>query len=316
MAASPRSAREEDRARDGAPTHSEIGDGLSRRPDRRRKFRAPNGRPPADAPRDQPTTLDAPPQPDESPATSGLLERPTELQGDRRGYVLRRWLLVADVAGLCGALLIVQLFGGLVPGSGHYLLFDFVAFVIAVPAWLLLLRAYGLYHVDSRRADHALSEEITPMLQMTALSCWGLLLVCSATGIAQVAISRLALLWVSVFALLLGFRAITRGRARRQDWYRQSTLVVGTPSQSSALMAKIKRHPEYGLDVVACLELPDAAVGTGVDGRGGAAAAAPDRLTGGEAAVLRTVGELRVDRVVLAASVGGLCEHSTLLSEL
>src|SRR3954468_7554252 len=201
----------------------------------------------------------SPPRPaSDASATPGLLDRPAELHGDRRGFVLRRWLLVADVAAFCGALAVVQVFGGLVPHSDHYLKFDLVAFVIAVPTWLLLLRAYGLYHTDSRRADHALSEGIAPLLQMTALSCWGLLLVCSATGLAPLSIPRLGLLWVAGFTLLLGFRAAVRARARRQDWYRQSTLIVGTSAQSAALLAKIERHPEWGVDVVACLDLPDA----------------------------------------------------------
>src|SRR3954454_181981 len=208
--------------------------------------------------------------------TPGLLAPPAELHGDRRGFVLRRWLLVADVAAFCGALAVVQVFGGLVSHSDHYLKFDLVAFAIAVPAWLLLLRAYGLYHIDSRRADHALSEEITPMLQMTALSCWGLLLVCSATGIAPLSISRLALLWVASFTLLLGFRAAARARARRQDWYRQSTLIVGTSAQSAALLAKIERHPEWGVDVVACLDLPDAANGAHEVNGNGTRAVGPD----------------------------------------
>jgi exopolysaccharide biosynthesis polyprenyl glycosylphosphotransferase len=160
------------------------------------------------------------------------------------------------------------------------------------------------------------SEEIAPVIQMTALSCWWLLLVCSGTGFAPLSISRLALLWGAGFTLLLGFRAAARARARRQDWYRQSTLIVGTSAQSASLLAKIERHPEWGVDVVACLELPDAANGADKADDNGTHAVGPAELTDSEAAVLRTVAELGVDRVLLSASAGALSEHSTLLSEL
>jgi exopolysaccharide biosynthesis polyprenyl glycosylphosphotransferase len=264
---------------------------------------------------ERPIPSSPPRQASDESAAPGLLDRPAELHGDRRGFVLRRWLLVADVAALCGALAFVQIFGGLVPSSNHYLTFDLVAFVIAVPTWLLLLRVYGLYHTDSQRADHAVSEEIAPVVQMTALSCWGLLLVCSATGFAPLSISRLALLWGAGFTLLLGFRAAARARARKQDWYRQSTLIVGTSAQSAALLAKIERHPEWGVDVIGYLELPDADGAHKADGNG-TRAVGPAELTDSEAEVLRTVAELGVDRVLLSASAGALGEHSTLLSEL
>src|SRR4051794_28212791 len=43
----------------------------------------------------------------------GPLERPADLHGDRRGFILRRCLLVADVLALSAAMAIVELFGGL-----------------------------------------------------------------------------------------------------------------------------------------------------------------------------------------------------------
>src|SRR4051812_13581491 len=67
------------------------------------------------------TIPNSPPRPaTDASATPGLLERPAELHGDLRGFVLRRWLLVADVAALCAALAFVQIFGGLVPSANHY----------------------------------------------------------------------------------------------------------------------------------------------------------------------------------------------------
>jgi exopolysaccharide biosynthesis polyprenyl glycosylphosphotransferase len=237
--------------------------------------------------------------------------RRAALQGDRRGFILRRLLLLADAAALCVAVVIVEAFGGLVPQSHRSLALDLSFFLVMVPAWLLLLRAYGLYHVDSRRADHGVAEEIAPMLQMTALAGWSLLLALSALGVGDVVLTSLVLFSVSAFGLLLGFRAATRAWARRWPWYRQNTLVVGTPEESAALLAKTVRHPEYGINVVACLELPHT---TG--GQARVRSVDSGRLTTGDVDVLQVVADMDVDRVMLASSVGSLCERTTLLSEL
>src|SRR4051812_22364129 len=68
------------------------------------------GRPQAGGPevRPQPTGFASTPlqrtQPQPLSSKLGLPERPARLQGDRRGYVLRRRLVVADAAALCLAL--------------------------------------------------------------------------------------------------------------------------------------------------------------------------------------------------------------------
>src|SRR4051794_13978422 len=68
------------------------------------------GRPQACRPevRPQPTGFasTAFPRTEPQPRSSklGLPERPVRLQGDRRGYILRRRLVVADAAALCLAL--------------------------------------------------------------------------------------------------------------------------------------------------------------------------------------------------------------------
>src|SRR5215208_2566785 len=101
-----------------------------------------------------PVTMTATEQPDtvrhRATLSQALRVRPrrTRLQGDTRGYVLRRWLLVADVAALCvafGSVEIVAAMNGRQQGS---LAVELALLAVGIPVWLTLLRAYGLYHVD------------------------------------------------------------------------------------------------------------------------------------------------------------------------
>ena len=233
--------------------------------------------------------------------------------------MLRRWLLVADVAALCAAFLTAEALGGLDGGPAGSLVLDLALLAVGIPVWIVLLRAHGLYHVDSRRADHGLAEEVAPLFQMTAVWSWSVLLLVSVTGIRHVPLPKIVLFWVLSLVLLLGFRAATRTWARRRTWYLQNTLVVGTPTEAAEIVRRILRHPEYGINVVAGLELRadgDQANAAGVEDSDMVSSLGPVPLIRGEVDVVEVVKELDVDRVMLAPSVGSLGDRSSPLPQL
>ena len=239
--------------------------------------------------------------------------------GDTRGYKLRRALLAADVAVLVVAFLAVETSGGFDGGSGRSVLFDLAILVIATPLWVFLSHLHGLYHVDSRSADHRTADEVAPILQMTTLWSWGVLLLQWATDVRSVPLPQLLLFWATTFALLLLFRAGVRTWARHRSWYLQNALAIGHYSEVSVLADRVLRHPEYRINLAACLELSGSGVapkGAGVSNleRVGTLGAVP--LISGEADVTQVVKDLDVDRVMLAPSVGGLGARSSVLAEL
>ena len=59
-----------------------------------------------------------------------------------------------------------------------------------------------------------------------------------------------------------GARRCTR-YGRRQVWYLQNALVLGTSSQAASIVRKIMRHPESGVNVVAVVDVDR--VGTSVE---------------------------------------------------
>ena len=261
----------------------------------------------------------APTLPSRAGGALGLTRRRRRLHGDTRGYMLRRYLLLADAAALVFAFLGVEVVGGLDGGPGQTLTSDLVLLAVGVPAWIVLLRAYGLYHVDSRRADHGMAEEIAPVFQMTALWCFGTLIIGSVTGLRSVPMLILMLFWALAFTFLLLFRAAVRSWAKRRTWYLQNTLVVGSPAEAAAIVAKILRHPEYGINIAACLELTgrsEAPEGAGVEESNVLGALGPVPVIQGEVDVREVVAELDVDRIVIGSSVESLGGRSTLPLDL
>src|SRR5688572_11142852 len=74
-------------------------------------------------------------------------------EAGRRGRLVRRALVAADVVGLVAAFATAQLAfgasGSLAPGL------ELGIFAATLPAWALLARAYGLYANDAERAYHS-----------------------------------------------------------------------------------------------------------------------------------------------------------------
>jgi exopolysaccharide biosynthesis polyprenyl glycosylphosphotransferase len=168
---------------------------------------------------------------------------------DQRGRLLRRLLLGVDVLALCLAFLI----GQSQSLTGVYE--DLPLLLLGIPLWITLAQAHRLYHLDSHRADYRAADEIGPVLQMATLWSWGTLLALSATRPDHVPVPRVALFWLLTVVLLIALRSAARAYARRRVWYRQNALVVGPPGQAAAIVRKILRHPEWGINVAACVDL-------------------------------------------------------------
>jgi exopolysaccharide biosynthesis polyprenyl glycosylphosphotransferase len=177
---------------------------------------------------------------------------PVGRPGDVRGRKLRRLLLGGDVVALCCAFVGTQL------AFGDLAVEDLPLLVVSIPFWVLLAYLHRLYHLDSYRADYGAADEIGPVLQMATLWSWSMLLALSAVRADHVPVPKVALFWALTVILPLALRSATRSFARRQVWYLQNTLIVGPVDEAKAILEKILRHPEWGLNVAACVEGPGA----------------------------------------------------------
>jgi exopolysaccharide biosynthesis polyprenyl glycosylphosphotransferase len=168
---------------------------------------------------------------------------------EQRGRSLRRLLLAADVTALCVAFLASELaFGSLRPA-------DVPVLLLTIPLWVLVAYAHRLYHLDSYRADYSAADEIGPVLQMATLWSWGALIAFSAIRPEHLPVARIALFWILTVLALMTLRSAARAYARRRVWYLQNALVIGSLAQSTAIVRKVLRHPEWGINMVACIQL-------------------------------------------------------------
>ena len=131
---------------------------------------------------------------------------------------------------------------------------DLPLLLAGLPFWVCFAYAFGLYHMQSRRVEHSVADEIAPIWQMTALWGWSVVVVVTPLGLAEPGVGQLAVFWLTATVLMVGLRAGMRSWSRRQPWYRERALVVGTGGQLDSLVQKLERHPEYAVDVVACVD--------------------------------------------------------------
>jgi exopolysaccharide biosynthesis polyprenyl glycosylphosphotransferase len=216
-----------------------------------------------------------------------------ERPGDVRGRKLRRLLLAGDVIALCSAFLGTQLvFGSLALG-------DLPLLLLSIPLWVLLAYGHRLYHLDSYRADYGAADEIGPVLQMATLWSWSMLLALTAVRPEHVPVSKMALFWVLTLILPMALRSATRAFAKRQVWYPQNALIIGPVDQARAILEKILRHREWGINVVACMGGPGTKVAPARDNR--LLDLVP--VLGGDPDIEELVHRLEIDRVMLTPAL-------------
>src|SRR5207247_6545187 len=75
----------------------------------------------------------------------------------RRGWLVRRMLLVADILGLAGAFLLAELVAAVAsPGPDRITTSaEFVLFLLTLPGWVVVAKLYGLYERDEARPEHS-----------------------------------------------------------------------------------------------------------------------------------------------------------------
>jgi exopolysaccharide biosynthesis polyprenyl glycosylphosphotransferase len=123
--------------------------------------------------------------------------------------------------------------------------------IFAVLAWLVIGGFDGVFHVDDRRIDCSTSEEIFRITRTVGLWIWivfGIDALLTSPGAPSVTEP----IFISLLAIptILLTRGLTRWVIRRQAWYAQRVVIVGTDADRERVRRTVERHPEYGLQVV------------------------------------------------------------------
>jgi exopolysaccharide biosynthesis polyprenyl glycosylphosphotransferase len=185
------------------------------------------------------------------PALARVERRPSYAATRRRGWLVRRALLVADVVGLVFAFFAVAIrfpadaTGGYVDGTA-----ELVAFLLSLPGWIVLAKLYGLYERDEERADHSTVDDAVGVFNLVTFGAWVFFVSAWATHLARPEVARLIAFWLLAILFVMGARALARTLCRRSSIYQQKTLIVGAGDTGQLVARKLLHHPEYGITLV------------------------------------------------------------------
>ena len=156
-----------------------------------------------------------------SARTSSILERRNAGRFWRRGWLVRRMLMLADVGGLSLAFaLAVALFRNRVgPTDPVAPQHEIQLFIATLPGWVLLARIHGLYDRDEERASHSTLDDLVGVFHLVTVGTFFFFAGAWVTGLAKPYPPKLLTFWVLaiIFVALarVGARAFARGRPPR-----------------------------------------------------------------------------------------------------
>src|SRR6266849_4742025 len=102
----------------------------------------------------------------------------------RRGWLVRRALLAADLVGLVAAFLLIEI---LTPGAaqgGLPLLLAANLFLLTLPLWIIVAKIYGLYEHDEERTNHSTVDDIVGVFHLVTIGTWLFFAATELTGAA------------------------------------------------------------------------------------------------------------------------------------
>jgi exopolysaccharide biosynthesis polyprenyl glycosylphosphotransferase len=182
-----------------------------------------------------------------------------EAGGSRRGVVRRnfvgRALRLVDCGALLVAFAVVEAITSRHASSDSQLSFwqETIVLAFAMPTWLLLAKARGLYDRDRTRADHSTPDEIAALVQLITFGSWITLISAYIVGLHPY-LPRFIAFWGIALVLLVTGRAALRAAARRARPYAQRTLIVGAGDVGQLVAQKVVGQAGSGIELVGFID--------------------------------------------------------------
>jgi exopolysaccharide biosynthesis polyprenyl glycosylphosphotransferase len=129
---------------------------------------------------------------------------------------------------------------------------DLILFLAFVPLWVPIAIVFRAYHAHAagRSLATTVGDELGPIFRVATVWSWFLLLARAAIEPGVVELLPSVVLWMVATPVVLATRSLIRALATRRGWYRQSALVVGGTADRARIVARIERHPEWGIDIL------------------------------------------------------------------
>jgi exopolysaccharide biosynthesis polyprenyl glycosylphosphotransferase len=173
----------------------------------------------------------------------------------RRGWLVRRMLLAADLLALAAAFAVVEAFfhkSRLVGdvGIGE----ETIIFLGLLPVWVLAAKLYGLYDRDEENARHSTADEVVSVFHLVTVGVWIFYATSWLVGLANPDQAKLATFWFLSLAFVVSARSAARTLARRQSAYVQNALIVGAGEVGQLIGRKLLQHPEYRINLLGFID--------------------------------------------------------------
>jgi exopolysaccharide biosynthesis polyprenyl glycosylphosphotransferase len=173
----------------------------------------------------------------------------------RRRALVRRALVLADLAGLSAAFTItVSIFGLSAEGEHARPLFALGVFFLSLPAWALLASLHGLYGHDEGRMGHSTVDDFVGVVHLVTVGAWLFFIGCWITEISYPRPGKLIAFWLIATLLITACRAVARTLCQRSRAYVQNTVIVGGGDVGQLVARKLQQHQEYGIRLVGLVD--------------------------------------------------------------
>ncbi|MGD0167513.1 MAG: sugar transferase [Gaiellaceae bacterium] len=168
-----------------------------------------------------------------------------------RGWLMRRFLLAADVLGLTLAFTATGLIFGSrgTPGSID-LGAEVVLFFLALPIWLLGAKLFGLYERDEERTQYSTADDLVRVFLLATVGIFVLTRVLLLARLADPDLTKLTVYWALIITCIPVARIGARIVARKQSAYIQNTVIVGANEVGQLVARKLLLHQEYGIKLL------------------------------------------------------------------
>jgi exopolysaccharide biosynthesis polyprenyl glycosylphosphotransferase len=173
----------------------------------------------------------------------------------RRGWLVRRMLLVADLAGLSVAYAVSR---AALPSPGEPPMDEVwkaLVFVATLPVWIVGAKLLSLYDRDEERTDHTTADDLSGIFHLVTAGAWVIVLAQRITPLTGLRLERILVFWAAALVLVGVGRALARAYCRRSPAYVQNTLIVGRGRTGELIARKIAHHPEYGLNLLGFVDV-------------------------------------------------------------
>jgi exopolysaccharide biosynthesis polyprenyl glycosylphosphotransferase len=184
-----------------------------------------------------------------------LVSEPGRARRTRRGWLVRRMLLAADLLALTASFAVVEVVfrsHGLVGGVGIGI--ETVIFLALLPLWVLAAKLYGLYDRDEERATHSTADEVVSVFHLVTVGVWVFYATSWLVGLSNPDQAKLATFWFLALVSVAAARSGARAFARRQSAYVQNAVIIGAGQVGQLFGRKLLQHPEYRINLLGFID--------------------------------------------------------------